>query len=96
MVNGKLYAIGGTDLAGSRFANNEVYTPGDVWVNKSSMPTAREAFAAAVVDGKLYAFGGRQNSSAARHGPRLRPRHQPLDQPRRHAAARAPRATGPA
>ena len=78
------------------FATNEVYTPGDMWVTKSSMPAAREAFAAAVVSGKLYAFGGRQNGNRPRHGPRLQPRHQHLDQSRRHAATRAPRATVPA
>ena len=32
------------------------------------MPTAREAFAAAVVSGKLYAFGGRQNGNAIATG----------------------------
>ena len=39
-----------------------------MWVNKSNMPAAREAYAAAVVGGKLYAFGGRQNSSALATG----------------------------
>jgi N-acetylneuraminic acid mutarotase len=40
-----------------------------VWVAKNKMPTAREAFAAAVVSGNLFAFGGRLNESviAASH-----------------------------
>src|SRR4029078_9614019 len=62
-VSGKLYVIGGTDFAGNRFANNEVYTPGGVWVNSKNIPPPRESFAVAVVNGKLYAFGGSRNSS---------------------------------
>lgn len=32
---------------------------GDTWVKKADMPTARNSFAVAVVDGKIYTFGGR-------------------------------------
>ncbi len=61
-MNGKLYAIGG-GTSGGRLATNESYTPGDVWVTKSSMPTALESFAAAVVGGKFHALGGQQNGA---------------------------------
>ena len=37
---------------------NEVYTPGDVWVTKSAMPTPRGGLVAAVSGGNLYAIGG--------------------------------------
>ncbi|MBM3240517.1 hypothetical protein FJZ31_29895 [Candidatus Poribacteria bacterium] len=36
----------------------------DVWTKKADMPTARALFAAAVVDGKIYAFGGLANWAA--------------------------------
>ena len=67
-MNGKLYAIGGA-VGTEALAVNKVYIPGDVWVAKSKMPTAREAFAAAVVSGKMFARGGRLNGSviAASH-----------------------------
>jgi kelch-like protein 1/4/5 len=67
-LNGKLYAIGGA-VGTEALAVNKVYTPGGVWVARSKMPTAREAFAAAVLSGKLFAFGGRLNGSviAASH-----------------------------
>ncbi|MEZ0333762.1 MAG: kelch repeat-containing protein, partial [Gemmatimonadales bacterium] len=57
VVNGKLYAIGGTNGSVS-YDHNEVYTPGDLWLTKSDMPTAQAELAAAVVGGKLYALGG--------------------------------------
>jgi N-acetylneuraminic acid mutarotase len=62
-VNGKLYAVGGGDGSEAIVARNEAYTPGDVWVTKASMPTGLEAFAAAVVGGKLHTLGGRLNGS---------------------------------
>jgi N-acetylneuraminic acid mutarotase len=70
-VNGTLYAIGGdsTVLYTSDkqydpegvVAVNEAYDPKtETWTKKSPMPTARDHLASAVVDGKIYAIGGRQ------------------------------------
>lgn len=65
-LNGKLHAIGGVrtdgELSTVDFVN-EVYTPGDVWLTKRDMPAARDFFATAVMGGKLYVFGGRDNGS---------------------------------
>jgi N-acetylneuraminic acid mutarotase len=56
------FTIGGYTKEG--VAANKVYTPGDLSLPRSHMPTAREAFAAAVVSGKFYALGGLLNGSA--------------------------------
>ena len=32
--------VGGTNFSGTEFGNNEVYTPDDTWVFRTSMPTA--------------------------------------------------------
>lgn len=56
--NGKLYFIGGnlgTFMTGECWE----YTPEtDSWSQKTSMPTAREDFGAALLDGKIYCMGG--------------------------------------
>jgi N-acetylneuraminic acid mutarotase len=70
-VNGTLYAIGGdsTILYTSDkqydpegvVATNEAYDPKtDTWMEKSPMFTTRDHLTSAVVDGKIYAIGGRQ------------------------------------
>jgi N-acetylneuraminic acid mutarotase len=70
-VNGTLYAIGGDatvlytpdkqyDPEGV-VAVNEAFDPKtETWTKKSPMPTARDHLSSAVVDGKIYAIGGRQ------------------------------------
>ncbi|MCD6595325.1 hypothetical protein J7L68_06600, partial [bacterium] len=58
-VNGKIYAMGGSNAWGSYLATNEEYDPStDSWTTKTSMPAARYALAAAVVNNKIYAIGG--------------------------------------
>jgi N-acetylneuraminic acid mutarotase len=62
-VNGKIYAIGGTGLAcqgtGGPLWTVEEYDPAtDTWATKAHMPTAKIAFSASAVDGKIYAIGG--------------------------------------
>ena len=66
-VNGIIYAIGGDNaIAASASANVfnplttvEAYDPiGNTWTTKAPMPTARERFAIAAVNGVIYVFGG--------------------------------------
>lgn len=65
-INGTLYVIGGknTKLMGFAHENlnlNEAYDPKkDTWVSKAPMPTPRHHFTSTVVDGRLYAIGGRR------------------------------------
>jgi len=57
VVDGKIYAIGGTN--GTRLDINEVYDPAtDTWTIKKSMPTARYGLATAVCQNKIYVIGG--------------------------------------
>ena len=61
VVNGQIYAIGGTEeIPGIRGLNIvEVYNPAtNSWQERSPMPTARSVLAASVVDGVIYAIGG--------------------------------------
>lgn len=62
-ANGKLYAIGG--IQGTTYlATVEEFTPGadaadpGAWIARSAMPTARSDIATAVVDGRIFVFGG--------------------------------------
>ena len=58
VVNGKIYAIGGTTE--NEFVNtNEEYNPEtDMWILKAPMPTPRNYFATAVYQNKIYCIGG--------------------------------------
>ncbi|MBI1925875.1 hypothetical protein HYR99_16695 [Candidatus Poribacteria bacterium] len=64
MVNGKIYAIGGTNLPPATIPapialTVEEYDPAtDTWTKKSDMPTARSALSTSVVNGKIYVIGG--------------------------------------
>ncbi len=72
VVDGKIYAIGGAEVAkiqqGPGIANEvkqlptvEMYDPvTDTWTQKADMPTARST-STCVVDGKIYAVGGATN-----------------------------------
>jgi N-acetylneuraminic acid mutarotase len=68
---GKLYVIGGfgaTPFGKGNLDANEVYDPKtDRWESKSPLPIARDHLAVAVVDGKIYALGGRFESSYTRN-----------------------------
>ncbi len=61
VVDGKIYAIGGS--SGSSYLNSvEEYDPAtNKWITKAPMPTARDFFQVAVVGGKIYAIGGNGN-----------------------------------
>ena len=58
VVNGKIYAIGGT--SGNGFlATNEVYDPAtNTWSSKKPMPTPRSVFGIAVYQNTIYCIGG--------------------------------------
>jgi N-acetylneuraminic acid mutarotase len=59
VVNGILYAVGGTDNRGTAFATVEAYDPAtDTWTTKAPMPTPRYWLGVGVVNGVLYAVGG--------------------------------------
>jgi N-acetylneuraminic acid mutarotase len=65
VVNGKIYAIGGSTLQGSPpytggiVGTNEEYDPAtDTWVFKTPMPTPRTGFGIAVYNNKIYCIGG--------------------------------------
>ena len=61
-VNGKIYAIGGTqgDPTGwGGMPTVEEYDPStDTWTKKADMPTARQSLSTSVVNGKIYGIGG--------------------------------------
>jgi len=66
VVNGKIYAIGGSTATGTPqhttggvVGTNEEYDPAtDTWTFKASMPTPRAGFATAVYQNKIYCIGG--------------------------------------
>jgi N-acetylneuraminic acid mutarotase len=69
VVNGKIYVVGGTVAPRAGEQQNlttvEIYDPEtDTWVQGVDMPTARGWVAASLIDGKLYAVGGRLNSAS--------------------------------
>jgi N-acetylneuraminic acid mutarotase len=58
VVNGKIYAIGGSNN-NTQLDVNEEYNPvTDTWTTKTPMPTARSGFAIAVYQNKIYCIGG--------------------------------------
>ena len=69
VVNGLLYTFGGRPSnCGSAFSTNEVdvYNPvSHSWTALAPMPTARNNFTAAVVNGIIYAIGGSVDNTAA-------------------------------
>jgi N-acetylneuraminic acid mutarotase len=64
VVEGKIYAIGGSNGT-HRLNVNEMYDPAtDTWTTKKSMATARHGFAIAVYQDKIYVIGGIIGESA--------------------------------
>ncbi len=58
VVNGKIYAIGGSN-ADTQLGVTEEYNPvTDTWAAKSPMPTPRSGFAVAVYQNRIYCIGG--------------------------------------
>jgi RNA polymerase sigma factor (sigma-70 family) len=61
VVNGKIYAIGGTANGTNSITTVEEYDPiTDIWTKKADMPIATAAHTASVVKGKIYIIGGGQ------------------------------------
>jgi N-acetylneuraminic acid mutarotase len=59
VVNGKIYAIGGSVFEYTGLSVVEEYDPAtDTWTQKADMPTRRLSLATSVVDGIIYAIGG--------------------------------------
>ena len=65
VVNGKVYAIGGSTESGTNVnlggfvGTNEEYDPEtDIWTYKKPMPTPRSYFSIASYEGKIYCIGG--------------------------------------
>ena len=59
LVNGKIYAIGGSQSRNTSLATVEVYDPvTDTWETKPNMPFNSFDFAGAVVDNKIYVISG--------------------------------------
>jgi N-acetylneuraminic acid mutarotase len=60
-LGGRLYAVGGR-INGDysrNLASNEAYDPPtDRWEQRAPMPTARSGIAAAVLEGRMFVFGG--------------------------------------
>jgi len=59
-VDGIMYIIGGVNSSQVPVNTNFAYNPQtDTWSIKSPMPTARHHLQSSVIDGKIYAIGGR-------------------------------------
>jgi hypothetical protein len=76
VVNGKIYAIGGSnekgewDISGATattggvVGTNEEYDPAtDTWIIKTPMPTPRIGFSIVIFQNKIYCIGGKTESS---------------------------------
>jgi len=58
VVDGKIYAIGGSD-GNRQLDTNQMYDPAtNTWVNKQPMPYARSRFGITVYQNKIYVIGG--------------------------------------
>jgi hypothetical protein len=64
--DGKIYALGGANAAGSPLRTVEAYTIAtNTWAEALPMPTARSGLAAVTgPDGRIFAIGGRSDSTA--------------------------------
>ncbi len=59
VIDGMIYAPGGTTATGEVSNALEVYDPvKDAWSSRSSLPAPRAGYGLAAYDGKLYLFGG--------------------------------------
>jgi kelch-like protein 17 (actinfilin) len=65
-TGGRIFAVGGIDLAGKTTGTTESYSPGeDAWVAGPPLRTPRSFLGLAAMHGKLYAAGGYAANGAA-------------------------------
>nr|WP_077736079.1 PQQ-binding-like beta-propeller repeat protein [Bacillus sonorensis] len=68
VIGKKIYVIGGLDYTGDIYKNaknNYCYdTETETWTKKQNIPVSSLKFATAVVDGKIYAIGGRNDAGS--------------------------------
>jgi N-acetylneuraminic acid mutarotase len=65
VVDGKIYAIGGSNSTHKYVGTNEMYDPDtDTWETKASMPTPRRDFAIAVYNNTIYCISGESGSDS--------------------------------
>ena len=65
VVDGKIYAIGGSPHADAEVSTVEMYDPAtDVWSRRADLPRARNWLSASTVNGKIYVIGGKIYPSA--------------------------------
>jgi N-acetylneuraminic acid mutarotase len=66
VVDGRIYAIGGSDGIATPLDTVEEYNPEtDTWTRKADMSTARYALSTSAVNGKIYAIGGSMGGNRA-------------------------------
>ena len=65
VIAGKLYTVGGADVAGAVVPTVEAYNPStNGWATRAPMPTARFDLDVTPMGGLLYAVGGVDASDA--------------------------------
>ena len=70
VVNGKIYAIGGSVQVGWKRKHVEQFDPAtDTWETKADILAPRSNFSPSVVDGKIYVVGGADDGSAEAYNP---------------------------
>ena len=70
VVNGKIYAIGGSVQVGWWRKHVEMYDPiSDTWDTKADMQEVRPTFSSSVSDGKIYVMGGAEDGSTEEYNP---------------------------
>jgi N-acetylneuraminic acid mutarotase len=61
-VDGRLYAVGGTDADGATTSRHDAYDiESNQWIEAAPLPSARDHLAVAAIDGMVYAVGGRRS-----------------------------------
>ena len=62
-INGKIYAMGGTDGRRPLSTVEEYNSMTNKWIEKKAMPTARQLASACVVNGRIYILGSMRDRS---------------------------------
>ncbi len=63
VVNGRIYAIGGTNSSDGILSSVESWVPGETnWTMEPSLNVVRKTFASAVIGNNIYVFGGQNET----------------------------------